>query len=303
MTQAILVIGGTGMLGEPVARRLQADGHQVRILSRVPDKARARFGTEFEIVKGDVDELTSLVAAMRGCQGVHLNLQGGFDYDLERRGAENVSRVAVGSGVQRITYTSGGSVCEANCWYAGTRAKFQAETALQACGVPYTIFRDNYFMETLHNFVRGRLALHIGKHPTPYSWIAADDYARMVAKAYTLPEAANKVLYVCGPEALTMRQALQIFCRVAHPEARLVHLSIRTATIIAKLGKRHELQAALPFFRYCEVVKFQEYPAEANALLGAPTTTLEMWSRQQAQRNSMPVNSQITGMQGRMAQH
>jgi uncharacterized protein YbjT (DUF2867 family) len=302
MTQTILVIGGTGMLGEPVARRLQADGHQVRILSRAPDKAHARFGAEFEIAKGDVDEPTSLEAAMQGCQGVHLNLQGGFDYDLERRGAENVSRVASTSGVQRVTYTSGGSVCEANCWYAGTRAKFQAEAALQASGVPYTIFRDNYFMETLHNFVRGKLALLIGKHPTPYSWIAADDYARMVAKAYTLPEAANKVLYVCGPEALTMRQALQVFCRIVHPEARLVQLSIRMALIIAKLGGRHELQAALPFFRYCETVKFQEYPAEANALLGAPTTTLEMWSHRQAQRNSINVNPQIAGKRERMAQ-
>lgn len=223
---------------------------------------------------------------MQGCHGVHINLQGGFDYDLERRGAENVSRVASRLGLQRITYTSGGSVCEENCWYAGTRAKFQAEAAIQASGVPYTIFRDNYFMETLHKLVRGKLALHIGQHPTPYSWIAADDYARMVSKAYATPEAANKVLYVCGPEALTMRQALQIFCRIAHPEARLVHLSIHMATIIAKLGNRQELQAALPFIRYCETVKFSEYPAEANMLLGAPTTMLEMWSQRQVQRGT-----------------
>jgi uncharacterized protein YbjT (DUF2867 family) len=271
------------MLGEPVARRLLADGYLVRILSRSPEKAQARLGAAFEIVKGDVDEPPSLEAALSGCQGVHLNLQGGFDYDLERRGAENVSRVASRVGVQRITYTSGGSVCEENCWYAGTRAKFQAEAALQVSGVPYTIFRDNYFMETLHNFVQGKMALHIGRHPTPYSWLAANDYARMVSKAYSTPAAANKVFYICGPEVLTMRQALHIFCGIAHPKARIVHLSIRMATIIAKLGKRRELQAALPFFRYCETVKFSEYPAEANALLGAPTTTLEMWSRRQVQ--------------------
>jgi hypothetical protein len=157
-------------------------------------------------------------------------------------------------------------------------------------------------METLHNFVRGKLALHIGRHPTPYSWIAADDYARMVSTAYSTPEAAHKVLYVCGPEALTMRQALQNFCRITHPEARLVHLSIRMATIIAKLGNRRELQAALPFFRYCETVKFSEYPAEANALLGAPTTTLEMWSRRQVQQNSIDAESRITGKRGHVAQ-
>lgn len=36
----ILILGGTGLLGEPVARRLQADGFAVRLLARDPDKAR-----------------------------------------------------------------------------------------------------------------------------------------------------------------------------------------------------------------------------------------------------------------------
>ena len=53
--------------------------------------------------------------------------------------------------------------------------------------------------------------------------------------------------------------------------------------LIAWLGRRYELQAALPFFRYCERVSVNEAgdPAEANALLGAPTTTLEQWSRRE----------------------
>ena len=94
MAKTILVVGGTGMLGEPVARRLRADGYQVRIFTRNVEKARAKFGAEYEVAAGDVEDQPSLLAALQGCQAVHINLDGGLDPDLERRGAENVARAA-----------------------------------------------------------------------------------------------------------------------------------------------------------------------------------------------------------------
>jgi uncharacterized protein YbjT (DUF2867 family) len=115
MSKSILVVGGTGMLGEPVARRLRADGYQVRIFTRNVEKARAKFGAEYEEVAGDVEDQPSLLAALQGCQAVHVNLDGGLDPDLERRGAENVARAAARTGVQRITLLSGTSVKEENC--------------------------------------------------------------------------------------------------------------------------------------------------------------------------------------------
>ncbi|MCJ7532096.1 MAG: hypothetical protein MUO64_13845 [Anaerolineales bacterium] len=59
-------------------------------------------------------------------------------------------------------------------------------------------------------------------------------------------------------------------------------LSFWAASLFASLGQREELKAALPFFRYCEHVQIKGSLAEANFLLGAPTITLEEWSRQQA---------------------
>jgi hypothetical protein len=38
------------------------------------------------------------------------------------------------------------------------RAKWSAEHAIAASGVPYTIFRPTYFMETLPRHIRGRTA-------------------------------------------------------------------------------------------------------------------------------------------------
>jgi uncharacterized protein YbjT (DUF2867 family) len=187
------------MLGEPVARRLRADGYRVRVLTRSPDKARARFGEAFEVVAGDALDLASLDQALEGCHGVHINLPG-FP-PLEVNGAANVARCAARAGVSRLTYISGASVCEKNAWFPLTRAKLEAEVAIRAAGLPCTIFRPTWVMETLRRFADGRWAVVFGKAPLPYHWVAASDYARMVSRAYDTPAAANKAFPVFGPEA------------------------------------------------------------------------------------------------------
>ena len=63
MTHKILVIGATGMLGEPVARQLKATGFDVRVLTRSAEKARARFGEDYEIFTGDVEDPAALETA------------------------------------------------------------------------------------------------------------------------------------------------------------------------------------------------------------------------------------------------
>jgi hypothetical protein len=111
--------------------------------------------------------------------------------------------------------------------------------------------------------------------------VAAADFARMVSAAYACPEAANKVLFIHGPQAYTWRQALKQYCALARPRYRIITLPFWLAEIIARVGRRAELRAALPFLRYLAETGERGDPTEANALLGAPTITLEEWSRQQ----------------------
>ena len=46
--ETVLVVGGTGELGEPVARQLLADGYSVRLLVRDVARAHTLLGPEFE---------------------------------------------------------------------------------------------------------------------------------------------------------------------------------------------------------------------------------------------------------------
>jgi nucleoside-diphosphate-sugar epimerase len=55
MTETVLVIGGTGELGAPVARQLRGDGYRVRLPVRELPAASDRDAT-LAYVKGDLDD-------------------------------------------------------------------------------------------------------------------------------------------------------------------------------------------------------------------------------------------------------
>jgi uncharacterized protein YbjT (DUF2867 family) len=255
----------------------------VRVLTRDPARAAAKAPGAFEFVEGDVSDRASLAKALEGCAAVHVSLNGAGDWDLERRGAEAVASVASKAGVQRISLISGASTCVANAWFPMTRAKLEAERAVEASGVPFTIFRCTMFMETLPMFVRDGKAMVMGRQPHPWRWLAATDFAAMVARALELPEAAGKVLHIRGPEALTMEQAVEIYRKLCAPKAKSMHVPFWMLQVMALLPGAQELRrVGLPLMRYFSKVPETGDPAEAEAMLGAATTTVEAWCRQRA---------------------
>ncbi len=283
----LLVLGGTGMLGGPVARRLRANGFEVRLLARDPEKARVLCGGSFEIVAGDVTDLGSLERGLVGCEGVHISVGGPVD----RLSAENVAALAPSLGVKRITYLSGATASEQNRWFPMTAQKLEAEKAIRECGVPYTILCPTWPMEQLPRLARGGQPLLIGDRPIAYHWFAADDLGRMVSTAYQLEEAANKRFFVHGPEAMTMKEALERYCRAFHPEVESVSvMPVDTARAIAKSTGNQMLGFFAELMAYFDQVGEMGDPAEANQLLGAPTTTLDAWIEQRKAR-TLEVNA------------
>lgn len=149
MHKIIVVIGGTGMLGQSVSRCLKEAGFQVRIMTRDRQKARKLFDDAFEIIAGDPIDPSSLEEALHGCYGVHISLP----TEVEQPVAETVAKVAAKHGVERISYISGATVAEENRWFPVINRKFLAEKAIRGAGIPYTIFCPTWFMESLPMFV------------------------------------------------------------------------------------------------------------------------------------------------------
>ncbi len=287
-TDTILVVGGTGEIGRPVAHQLLADGYSVRLLVRNAERARARLGSDFEYSAGDVDDPVTIERALEGCMGVHVSLRGGSDPDeldrVEHRGTARIAQLAAQQGVSRLTYLSGMLVAE-DADIPGDRAKFRAEQVIHQSGVPYTIFKPTYFMETLPRHVQGRLAIVLGKQPYPLHMVAASDFARMVSLSFRMPEAANRIFFVHGPEAITIPDALRTYCSLVEPGKRVVSMPLGFMSIVDTLFMRGQLRSTIQLMRVMQRVGERGDPSEANEVLGAPTTTLRQWCQKQRARS------------------
>jgi hypothetical protein len=110
---------------------------------------------------------------------------------------------------------------------------------------------------------------------------AAEDLARMVSNAYQRDEAANKKLFIHGPEPMTVVEALARYCQAFHPEVESVPLMpIQAARATAASTGNQMLGFFAELMAYFEEVPEAGDPSEANDLLGAPSITLEAWLTQ-----------------------
>jgi uncharacterized protein YbjT (DUF2867 family) len=272
MTNRILIIGATGMLARPVARRLKEAGYMVRLFSRSVSENETKEG--YEVARGDFFNPAHLENAMKDCQYVHANL-GKVD---EGAVMKLIVEAARKNGVQTISCISGASVCEENRWFYGTEQKYQQEQALINSGIPYMIFRPSWFFESIELMVRSGKAMMIGKQPHPYRWVAADDYARMVVTAYGKPEARDQIFHVFGPEYHTMRDLMVRFVKAVHPEIKKVSdVPLWMMKLIGILSGKKEIKGVADLYGYFEKAREHGDPDFTDAMLGKAETTFEKW--------------------------
>ena len=281
MTKTILVIGGTGMFGLPTAQQLRADGFKLRLMARDIQKARNHFPEGFEIIQGDVTDKASLEKAIYGCQGVHISVGGPVD----QISAENVASLAPKVGIERITYISGATVAEENRWFPMVAQKLDAEKAIRSCGVPFTIFCPTWPMEQLPRFARNGKPSLIGKQPLPVHFFATADLARMISKAYQLDTADDKRFFIYGPEAMTMKTALERYCARFHPDVEKISvMPIWLAKLLGSRTGNETLKFASSLMGYFDKTPETGNPSEANQILGAPKISLDAWMKSREER-------------------
>jgi nucleoside-diphosphate-sugar epimerase len=109
----ILITGGNGLLGRHLIAALQERGEEVRVLALPSEDASWLESRGVAVHRGDVREPDTLVAPMRGAQGVfHLaGLMGVWRpreeyYAVNVTGTENVCRAALREGAGRLVHVS-----------------------------------------------------------------------------------------------------------------------------------------------------------------------------------------------------
>jgi uncharacterized protein YbjT (DUF2867 family) len=189
----VLVTGATGNQGGATARHLLAAGWRVRALVRqdTAPAAVALAAAGAELVRGDLDDLASIEAAVRGAYGVY-SVQSANGNEIAQ--GQAVAAAAKAEGVQHLVYSSVGGVESQNRFYLehgwGTIDKWQIEAHIRELGVPATILRPGGFMEDFTSparFLQGG-SLNVPWHDDlVMNLIAIDDIGAFAALAFAEP--------------------------------------------------------------------------------------------------------------------
>ena len=239
----VLLLGATGMLGRPGARRLAADpSFEVSALVRNMARAHELLSDGVKVVNGDLRDPDSLRVAMQGIDTVYLSLNTPFDeratYDPDRDGTLEAIKAAKESGVRRLIRLSALEVefADESDWWALKR-KADTDRAVMDSGLAWTIMRPAWFMESLPLFavVAKHVFMAPMTPPVPLWWISGEDYASQVARAILEPRSEGKALINQGRDAATFMDAARRFAR-ALPWRALTAPLPRFALRMAAIG-------------------------------------------------------------------
>jgi uncharacterized protein YbjT (DUF2867 family) len=141
-----LVSGATGFVGGLLARRLAAEGAEVRCLVRSRSRAAKLADAGFELWEGDALDAASLRGAGDGVDVAYYLIHsmgrsgsGGGDFgDRDREAATNFARMAREEGVERVVYLGGLGDGEGS---PHLRSRHETAKVLECEGPPLTYFR------------------------------------------------------------------------------------------------------------------------------------------------------------------
>ncbi|MFT8646361.1 SDR family oxidoreductase [Gluconacetobacter sp.] len=293
--RTIAVIGATGRLGAPVATEL-ARHFEVRAVVRSPDKARRMLPDTVEIVRADLRDVPGLRAALDGVDAIYLNLATETaDLDLpfheERDGVRNLMTAIAGLNIRYIAKI--GSLGAYPPALGNIRRnvvpnliRMEGHKIIADSGIRHTFFAPTHFMELLPYMISGRALRWVGNTRVRIWWIGVADYARWVVEALQNPEAMPEHCPVQGPEAISVRQAMERFVRAYDPSLKIRVAPLWVMRMIGLFNPKMKFVAHL--FAYFGDHEDPFYAEEAWEKLGRPTTTLEMFAHGLRESRGLP---------------
>lgn len=121
--ETVLVLGGTGFIGQALVKRLREAGYGVRMIARSPDSVSAEIKQlGVSVVRGDLADTSSIESAMSGIKQVyHLARGTGETWDdylkTDVEPTRRLAELCLAKGVERLYYTSSIAI-----YYAGRHA-------------------------------------------------------------------------------------------------------------------------------------------------------------------------------------
>jgi uncharacterized protein YbjT (DUF2867 family) len=195
----IVVIGGTGLIGSKVVKKLEQKGHQV--IAAAPNT-----GVNTVTGEGLADALVGARVVVDVANSPSFEDQAALDFF--QTAGKNISAAEVAAGVKHHVALSvvGTDRLQDSGYF---RAKLAQEKLIKSSPIPYTIVHATQFFEFVRpiaqfSTVEGAVRLP----PVQFQPMAADDVATAVAEA-ALAEPANDIIEVGGPETFTLDEPVR----------------------------------------------------------------------------------------------
>jgi uncharacterized protein YbjT (DUF2867 family) len=227
-------MGATGYIGGRLVPSLHDAGHEVRCLTRHPDKLRGvAWAESLEVVKGDALDRSSLGAAMVDIDVVvylvHSIGTGASFQESDRIAAVNTADAAAAAGVSRIVYLGGlVPAGEAASAHLASRAEvgqifldgavnaivLQAGVIIGSGSASFEMLR--YLTERLPMMITPKWVRSLVQP------IAVRDVLSYLVGSLDLPPDLNRRFDIAGPDVLSYRDMMQRYARVAELKRRII---------------------------------------------------------------------------------
>ncbi|MFE2424232.1 SDR family oxidoreductase [Streptomyces hokutonensis] len=213
-TFPVLVVGATGSLGSKVVDELLKRGKNVRALVRPASDAGRLETRGVQIVRGDMLDVDSLVAAMTGADAVITTAagytRGGKNaHDIDTLGNANLAEAAHRTGIRRFVLTSILTSDQTphvpHFWH-----KKLAEDKLEQLGVPFVALRPGAFLDQVATMAgnpldKGRL-IWMSKATVPLTFVRTSDLAAYLAAAVDAEAEAGERIDIGWDRPVSMRE-------------------------------------------------------------------------------------------------
>jgi len=221
----VLVTGATGYVGGRLVPRLLAEGYRVRCMVRDPNRLDVGRWGGAEIVRGDIRDVESLHAALRGATDayylIHSMARGTEDFARQdHEGAANFRDAAVLGGVGRIIFLGGlarpGAVLSPHL-----ESRHETGRILRMGSVPVTEFRASVIVGSgslsfeLVRSLTERVPLIVAPRwlQTRCQPIGIRNVLQYLVAALEKPESAGKILEIGGRDVLSYGEMMKIYAR------------------------------------------------------------------------------------------
>jgi uncharacterized protein YbjT (DUF2867 family) len=200
----VLVAGATGGTGRLVVQTLVKNGFHVRAFVRDVERAKKLLGSKIDYAKGDVREIESIKAALKGVTYIISAIGAGPGGDakngpefVDYRGVKNLcDAVSAGNLDQFVLVSSMWGTHEDHYLNKAfdnvLKWKLKGEEVLRTSGVPYTIVRPG----GLTDEAGGQYEILFKQGDKDGGLITRADVARVCVAALEVPAARNKTFEV-----------------------------------------------------------------------------------------------------------